>query len=85
MGLHAHLLEPRWCTPQLLSLHSIHRQPRPCRVPLEPLPSDPPLHHLPVCVLDLGHGKLAKEHVQSTGKGRGIEPKDIPAITLESS
>lgn len=85
MGLHAHLLEPRRRTSILLPLHSLHRQPRPLRISLEPLSLDSAVCHLSLRLLDLGYSKQPEEHVQSTGTRCRIEPKDIPAAAVEGS
>ena len=65
MGLHAYLLESGWRTSLLLSLHSIHRQPRSFRISLANLGSGASVHHLLVRLLDLGHSKQPKEHVST--------------------
>jgi hypothetical protein len=83
MGFHAHLLEPRRRASDLYPLHFIHRQPRPIRIPLEPIPLDPAIPNLPLRLLDMGHGELAKEYVQSTRKRCRAEQKDFSSIALE--
>ena len=82
MGVHADLLEPCWCTAQLLPLLDLPRQSSTFGLPLESHGSQSPLHLLPVRLLGLGYCQCTKESIQTVGTRHTFQQKDISSTAV---
>ena len=78
MGLHAHLLEPRGSTPELLPLHSIPSESRSLGLQVALGVPHIPLCLIPICLLGLGYNQQPEEQIQAARARNAIGEKDIP-------
>ena len=83
MGLHAHLLEPGWCSYELLPLYPLSRVSRPIYLSLESTGTVGARGNVPVYVLGVGYSQQPEEHVPRSTEGPYSSSQVFPSASME--